>query len=177
MNTSHIRWLRRAFLLFAFGLTLASAAPNAAQAQCAPLKTHVDWMKNKPNGAGDYRLRVTLASNIGAGVVRYARGELALNNAGTLLFGNLEMVRNVDTWVDPVSPSEEYPFSPYDAQNTYMEMNATTGTFTFGSDKIPSVECSWFMVRGSSKPTGFALFANYYVLSFSQVYRLPNIVN
>lgn len=156
------------------------------------LKSHADWLKNKPEGAGDYSINIVLVYNNEDGEAGYAEGALGLVEAtqdkpphqailGTSLEGEVTLYKNTDRWgvpeVDPEDPEafepegeEPYPFDPDQTEQLKVKIDVKTGQVEIGASTITKPEYSKGVAFGFEKKPGKS---KYYVISLNRQFVPP----
>jgi hypothetical protein len=149
--------------------------PQSANAQSPQqfLKPHVDWLKNKTQGTGDYWLNLVLVSNtspIGNSIqtARYGTAQIRLLNVGVTMLGGTANIY--------YSNRRTSTGNPFDQNQTVMQpifLNPTSGQVTIGYDTIDAPQCLYGLMFGIGRPN---FGTTYYVLTLTDQFAPPPTV-
>ncbi|MEW5766943.1 MAG: hypothetical protein AB1797_04860 [bacterium] len=164
--------------------------PVPIQNWTSVLKSHADWLKNKPEGSGDYSINIALVYNNQDGEAGYAEGGLRLVTVtqgkpphqallGTFLQGEVTLYKNTERWgeFDPEDPEAidpgvggKYPFDPNQTEQVEVKIDVKTGQVDIGASTITKPEYSKGVAFGFEKKLSKP---KYYVISLNRQFVPP----
>jgi hypothetical protein len=157
----------------AAGLLAAIVTPQSANAQTPQqfLKPHVDWLRNKSQGPGDYWVDLVLVSNTSPinniiQTANYGTAQIRLLNVGVTMLGGTAKIY--------YSQRKTSTGNPFDQNQTVMQpifLNPTSGQVTIGNDTIDAPQCLYNLMFGIGRTGLFA--RTYYVLTLTDKFFPP----